>query len=118
VKPEEGLMIWSDNMIIPNLATHQGNAEKWIDYYYDPEVAAKLAAYVWYISPVDGAQQAMEKVGPDLVKAGLIDDVASMVDNQLIFPSEDYLKSTHSFMALDEATMRQYEGDFSDVITG
>lgn len=118
VKPEEGMMIWADNMLVPNLATHQGNAEKWIDYYYEPEVAAKLAAYVWYVTPVAGAQQAMEKVGPGLVKAGLIDDVDSMVNNQLIFPTEDYLKSTHSFMALQEASMRQYEGDFADVTGG
>ena len=33
-----------------------GNAEKWIDYYYEPEVAAKLAAYVNYICPVEGAR--------------------------------------------------------------
>jgi spermidine/putrescine transport system substrate-binding protein len=118
VPPEEGLMIWSDNMIIPNLANHQSNAEKWIDYYYEPETAAKLAAYVWYVTPVQGAQQAMEKVGPDLVKAGLIDDVDSMVNNQLIFPTEEYLKSTHSFMALDEAKMREYQGDFADVTGG
>ncbi|MCW2747685.1 MAG: transporter substrate-binding protein, partial [Nocardioidaceae bacterium] len=44
VTPEEGLMIWADNMLVPNLAEHQANAEKWIDYYYEPEVAAKLAA--------------------------------------------------------------------------
>ncbi|WP_245750173.1 polyamine ABC transporter substrate-binding protein [Nocardioides terrae] len=106
VRPEEGLMIWSDNMIVPNLASHQANAEKWIDYYYDPAVAAKLAAYVWYVCPVDGAQAEMEKVDPTLV------------DNPLIFPSEDYLKATHVFMALEEATMRQYEGDFNDVISG
>jgi len=118
VPPEEGLMIWADNMLVPNLASHRANAEKWIDYYYEPEVAAKLAAYVWYVTPVQGAQQAMEKVGPDLVKAGLIDDVASMVENQLIFPTEDYLKSTHTFMALDEAKIRQYEGDFADVTGG
>jgi spermidine/putrescine transport system substrate-binding protein len=46
VTPEEGLSLWSDNMLIPNLATHEANAEAWIDYYYDPEVAAKLAAWV------------------------------------------------------------------------
>jgi spermidine/putrescine transport system substrate-binding protein len=57
-------------------------------------------------------------VGPDLVKAGLIDDVASMVENQLIFPTEEYLKSTHSFMALDESQMRDYKGDFDDVTGG
>ncbi len=52
VAPEEGQMIWSDNMLVPNLATHQTSAEEWINYYYEPEVAAKLAAYVWYICPV------------------------------------------------------------------
>ena len=56
VTPEEGLSLWSDNMLVPNLATHQANAEKWIDYYYEPEVAAKLAAWVNYICPVKGAQ--------------------------------------------------------------
>ena len=79
VTPEEGLSIWSDNMLVPNLATHQANAEKWIDYYYEPEVAAKLAAWVNYICPVKGAREEMEKIDP------------SLVDNQLIFPDEDTL---------------------------
>lgn len=106
VAPEEGQMIWSDNMLVPNLAGHQGNAEEWINYYYEPEVAAKLAAYVWYICPVKGAQEAMEKVDP------------SLVENQLIFPSAESLKTMHSFMALEEFQIRAYEGDFADVIGG
>ncbi|AXT85252.1 ABC transporter substrate-binding protein [Aeromicrobium sp. A1-2] len=101
--PEEGIMIWADNMLVPNLARHQANAEKWIDYYYEPEVAAKLAAYNSYICPVKGGQAAMEKVDPE------------QVDNELIFPSEQTLSQTHRFMALDEAEMRTYEGDFADV---
>ena len=80
VVPEEGLSLWSDNMIVPNKAEHRGNAEKWIDFYYEPEVAAKLAAYVNYICPVEGARDAMVK----------IDD--SLVDNPLIFPSEEDLE--------------------------
>jgi spermidine/putrescine transport system substrate-binding protein len=103
IPPEEGIMIWADNMLVPNLATHQANAEQLINYYYEPEVAAKLADYNSYICPVKGAQQAMEKVNPD------------NVDNELIFPSEKTLALTHRFMALDEATMRTYEGDFADV---
>ncbi len=106
VTPEEGLMIWADNMLVPNKATHKGNAEKWINYYYEPEVAAKLAAYVWYICPVKGAQEAMEKVD------------SSLVDNELIFPTEETLLQTHSFMALKEGKQRQYQGDFADVIGG
>ncbi|AWB92783.1 polyamine ABC transporter substrate-binding protein [Aeromicrobium chenweiae] len=103
IPPEEGIIIWADNMLVPNLATHQGNAEAWIDYYYQPEVAAKLADYNSYICPVKGAQEAMEKVNPD------------NVENELIFPTSQTLDKTHRFMALDEATMRTYEGDFADV---
>ena len=103
IPPEEGIMIWADNMLVPNLAQHQRNAEQWINYYYEPEVAAKLAAYNSYICPVKGAQEAMEKVDPE------------QVDNDLIFPSEETLARTRRFMALDEAQMRTYEGDFADV---
>lgn len=101
--PEEGAMIWADNMLVPNLATHEANAEKWINFYYEPEIAAQLAAYVYYICPVQGAQEAMEKIDP------------SLVHNQLIFPSEDTLKQTHSFMALKEYQTREYQKEFSDV---
>jgi spermidine/putrescine transport system substrate-binding protein len=103
VPPEEGMMIWADNMLVPNLATHQANAEKWIDFYYDPHNAAKLADYNQYICPVKGAQQAMEKVDPD------------NVENELIFPTEETLKSTHRFMALKEYQTREYERQFSNV---
>ncbi len=106
VAPEEGLSLWSDNMIVPNLATHQANAEKWIDYYYEPEVAAKLAAWVNYICPVEGAREEMEKIDP------------SLVDNQLIFPDEETLSVTFDFMPLDDQQQVQYEGDWSDVTGG
>lgn len=106
VTPEEGLMIWADNMLVPNKATHKANAEEWINFYYEPEVAAKLAAYVWFICPVNGAQEAMEKVD------------ASLVDNELIFPTEETLNVSHSFMALEGKKDREYRGAFADAIGG
>jgi spermidine/putrescine transport system substrate-binding protein len=106
VTPEEGSMIWADNMLVPNKATHKANAEKWINFYYEPEVAAKLAAYVWFICPVKGAQEAMEKVDP------------SLVDNELIFPTEETLSVTHSFQALEGKKDREYRGAFADAIGG
>ncbi|MGH3359600.1 MAG: polyamine ABC transporter substrate-binding protein, partial [Nocardioidaceae bacterium] len=51
VVPEEGLSLWSDNMLVPNKAEHKASAEEWIDYYYEPEIAARLAAWVNYICP-------------------------------------------------------------------
>jgi spermidine/putrescine transport system substrate-binding protein len=106
VAPEEGLSLWADNMMVPNLATHQANAEAWMNYYYEPEVAAKLAAWVNYICPVQGAKEAMEKIDP------------SLVDNKLIFPDDEDLESAFDFMPLTDQQSQQYEGDFNDVIAG
>ncbi len=75
-------MLWSDNMLIPIKAQHKKNAQSLIDYYYDPAVAAQLAAWVNYICPVVGAQEEMAKIDPDLAK------------NQLIFPDEKTLSET------------------------
>jgi len=106
VVPEEGVSLWSDNMLVPNKATHQANAEAWIDYYYRPDVAAKLAAWVNYICPVKGAREEMEKLDP------------SLVDNPLIFPDDEMLATAWDFMALDDRQAQTYEGDWSDVTTG
>jgi len=106
VAPEEGLSLWSDNMLVPNLAEHQANAEKWINYFYEPEVAAKLAAWVNYICPVKGAREEMEKIDP------------SLVDNPLIFPDDETLSNTFDFMPLDDRQTTQFEGDWSDVTGG
>jgi spermidine/putrescine transport system substrate-binding protein len=104
VAPDAGLMIWSDNMMVPNKATHLGNAEQLMDYYYDPTVAAKLAAYVNYICPVRGAQIEMEKIDPDLAA------------NPLIFPDAATLGKTKVFMALSEEQEKTYEQKFQQVI--
>jgi spermidine/putrescine transport system substrate-binding protein len=106
VVPEEGLSLWSDNMLVPNLATHKTNAEKWMNYYYDPKVAAELAAWVNYICPVEGAREEMEKIDP------------SLVDNPLIFPDAEFLDKTFDFMPLTENEAKVYEQDWSDVTEG
>ncbi|MEU9824293.1 ABC transporter substrate-binding protein [Micromonospora chersina] len=104
VVPDSGVMLWSDNMLVPNKATHKANAEELINYYYDPAVAAQLAAYVNYICPVKGAQAEMEKIDPELAA------------NPLIFPDEAMLSKSKVFMALDEKREKEYEAKFQQVI--
>ncbi|MCG5460327.1 spermidine/putrescine ABC transporter substrate-binding protein [Micromonospora sp. MED01] len=104
VAPDSGVMLYSDNMMVPNKATHKGNAEALINYYYEPAVAAKLAAYVNYICPVTGAQAEMEKIDHELAA------------NPLIFPDEALLSKSKVFMALDEKQEKEYEGKFQQVI--
>ncbi|MFZ2015653.1 MAG: spermidine/putrescine ABC transporter substrate-binding protein [Nocardioides sp.] len=106
VVPEEGMSLWADNMLIPNLATHQTNAEEWINYYYDPKVAAQLADWNWYICPVLGAQEEMLKLDKRAAKS------------PLIFPTDKMLENTWGFMALNDQQEIQYERDWADVTSG
>ena len=104
VTPTEGLALWSDNMMVPNKADHLGNAQELMNYYYDPEVAARLAAWVNYICPVKGAEEAMASIDE------------SLVGNPLIFPSADDLEATFAFKNLETKTREAYDKEFNQVI--
>jgi spermidine/putrescine transport system substrate-binding protein len=77
--PEEGAELWSDSLMIPDRAVHKTNAERLVDYYYEPEVAAELAAWVNYVCPVPAAQQVLADSKDK--------DTAALADNPLIFPN-------------------------------
>ena len=88
--PESGGTISGDNFIIPSTASAAGkaNAEKMINYYYDPAVAAEVAAYVNYVCPVKGAQAEMEKIAPELATS------------EYIFPTEKTSSRLNVFRSL------------------
>jgi spermidine/putrescine transport system substrate-binding protein len=79
--PDSGGTISGDNLMIPSTASAEGkaNAEKLINFYYDPVIAAEVAAYVNYVCPVKGAQEEMEKIAPELASSPYIfpDDATS-----------------------------------------
>ncbi len=94
--PESGGTISGDNLMIPSTASADGkaNGEKLINYYYDPAVAAEVAAYVNYVCPVKGAQAEMEKIAPELATS------------EYIFPTEKTSSRLNVFRSLtpDEET--------------
>lgn len=104
VTPESGAYLWSDNMQVPAHSPHKTNAEKLMNYYYDPMVAAKVAAWVNYITPVAGAQEAMKKVDP------------SLVDNELIFPTKETLSNAYSFKTIKWEKLEKLRERFNSVI--
>lgn len=99
--PESGGTLWTDNLIIPVLASHKKNAETWMNFYYQPDVAATVAAYVNYISPVAGAQEAMEQIDP------------TQVGNPAIFPDQATLSRVQVFMPLNDTQQASYASKFA-----
>ena len=102
--PETGGTLWSDNLMVPIASPHKTNAEKLMNYYYEPAVAAQVAAYVNYICPVEGAKAEMEKIDP------------SLVDSPLIFPTAEDLAKVKVFHTLTPDEETTYSESFQKVI--
>jgi len=82
--PDKGGMIWTDNMIIPTDGSSP-TASTYMNFVYDPKIAARIAAYVAYVPPVKGTREILAKTNPDLAK------------DPLVFPDDAVLSKTHQF---------------------
>jgi spermidine/putrescine transport system substrate-binding protein len=102
--PESGGMLWSDNMLVPSTSTHKKNAELLMNHYYDPAVAAEVAAYVNYICPVEAAQPELEKIDPDLAAS------------PFIFPDEATLAKVKVFRSLTADESTKYQAAFDEAV--
>jgi spermidine/putrescine transport system substrate-binding protein len=102
--PEEGFMFSNDNMQVPVGAPHAFTAEKMIDFVYQPEIQADIAAYVNYVTPVKGVKEILAKTDPELAKS------------QLIFPDEETLKRAKIFRDLPPDEDRRLREEFQRVI--
>ena len=106
VVPEEGLVIWADNLLVPAGSVQAEAARLLADYFYRPDVAAQVAAWVNYICPVVGAQEAMEALDPDLAA------------NPFIFPDRSILDRSFQLAPLPAEADLAQRSDFADLATG
>ena len=91
--PSDGGMIWTDNMLIPTGGSVP-TASTYMNSVYDPAVAARIAAYVNYVTPVKGAKEELAKSDPETAA------------NTLIFPDEETLAQVKQF---DNAALENEE---------
>jgi spermidine/putrescine transport system substrate-binding protein len=99
--PDSGYMTSTDNLLIPNKARHKTNAERLIDFYYEPKAAAELAAYINYVCPVDGVKAELEKIDKDAA------------NNPLIIPDKAMAAKSHAFRSLSSKEETEFEAKFA-----
>ena len=104
--PTAGGTLWNDNFLVPIGSPRKTNAETLMNYYYEPEVAAEVAAWVNFITPVVGAQEAAAAIDPELA------------ENQLIFPNEETLSNAYVFRSLSGAEEQKYQAEFQSILLG
>ncbi|MEN3539979.1 spermidine/putrescine ABC transporter substrate-binding protein [Microbispora sp. ZYX-F-249] len=117
VVPQEGGTIWTDNMTIPKTAANPVDAIMLMDFFYDVNVAAHLAEYINYVTPVPAAK---DVIAADAAKASgddkkLLEEVAS---SPLVFPSAEdsaRLRSYVKFKTPQE--QKKFESIFQAITT-
>jgi spermidine/putrescine transport system substrate-binding protein len=84
--PDAGGISSVDTMVIPT-GGDVYTASTFMNFFYDPKVAAEVAAYVNYITPVKGTKEAITEIDP------------ALAEDPLIFPPPDVLENLHEFSA-------------------
>jgi spermidine/putrescine transport system substrate-binding protein len=84
--PDSGGDIATDNMLIPN-GGDVFTASTFMNFVYDPKIAAQISVGCSYISPVKGVKEEAVKLDP------------KAVENPLIFPDEETLSHVVIFDA-------------------
>ncbi|MFL5795024.1 MAG: spermidine/putrescine ABC transporter substrate-binding protein [Actinomycetota bacterium] len=115
VIPKEGAALWTDNMMIPKGAKHPLDAITYMDYVYRPDVAAKLTAYISYITPVPAAKeqlqaQAAKAKGED--KATL----DGLISSPLVFPSPADLSKAKRYRTLSVEEEQVWDRIFQPIV--
>ena len=114
VIPEEGGNRWTDNMCIPVHAEHPTDAHEWIDFVYQPPIAAGITEWVWYESPVS------DGIIRDLIRedARKFDDPAlrELADDTTVWPDEATLARLHGSKNLTEEEEAAWHDLFDPLI--
>ena len=82
--PDAGGMTSVDTMVIPT-GGDVFTASTFMNFFYDPPIAAKVEAYINYISPVKGTKEEIKKIDP------------ALAEDPLIFPTPEVLENIYEF---------------------
>lgn len=112
--PQEGAVLWTDNMCIPKGAKHPLDAMTYMDFVYDPKIAAMLAEYINYITPVPGAKAVIQQ---DAAAAKGDDKtyLEGLVTSPLIFPSSEDYSRLHRYRVLTTAEEKTWNSIFEPI---
>ncbi len=98
--PKEGTNVWFDAMVIPKGAKHKKEAEMFINFMLDPDIAFQNSQEVGYTSPNTEAIRMMREENPEIFEM------------DAYWPSEEVLEKSDVYIDLGE-----YKTIYNDIWT-
>jgi spermidine/putrescine transport system substrate-binding protein len=97
VFPQDGALLWIDNMLVPVGSANPAGAMQVMDFYYRPEIATMVTEWVLYMSPVTGVKDLILKdaqQAKDQNYKGYANKLFGTAESPYLFPDETFLAKT------------------------
>ncbi len=120
VVPDTGALIWATCSEIPAKAEHPRDAHAYMDWYYDPQMAALVTDWVLYMTPVKGVQEIMQAKADDTsMSAGNRTYYQTLATSPLLFPPDDLQAANlHPTPTFTPDQLQTYIEIFDQVVEG
>jgi spermidine/putrescine transport system substrate-binding protein len=114
VFPEDGALLWIDNMLVPQGAENPVDASMLMDYVYQPDVATMIAEWVLYMSPVPETQKLIAADAKKYERfQGYSRKLQETAESPYLFPDQTFLSRTSFGVDLKtDEERREYNGIF------
>jgi spermidine/putrescine transport system substrate-binding protein len=122
VFPEDGALLWIDNMMIPAGAQNPVGAMEVMDFYYDPKVATMVAEWVLYMTPVNGVADLIIKDADQAVEdgyKGYANKLYQTAKSDYLFPGDEFISRTSfGFDPKTQEEMEEWDSIFLPISQG
>ncbi|MGV9422638.1 polyamine ABC transporter substrate-binding protein [Streptomyces sp. NPDC003674] len=114
VIPDEGGLLWTDNLCIPSTAAHPVDALTYMDYAYRPEVAARISETVQFVCPVPAARRVVARDAAAATgrRRTVLDALST---SPLVFPTEADQSKLRRLRVLDQEEEKQWNALFEPI---
>jgi spermidine/putrescine transport system substrate-binding protein len=108
IVPEDGGILWVDNMAIPQNAINPIDAHELMNFVYQPDIAAQIVGWVNYICPVPEAKEILADTK----------GYEAIANSPLVFPTPEMESNLHRYKVLTDEQEAAWNELFGAVIQG
>ena len=108
--PKEGGLLFTDAMGIPQNAANPIDAHAMMDFVYQPKIAAQMAAWINYITPVPEARPILEKSSDSYTR--------QIASSPLVFTTPEMESQLYSYKNLSPDEEQEWNELFNTVLEG
>ncbi|HTW20217.1 MAG TPA: spermidine/putrescine ABC transporter substrate-binding protein [Mycobacteriales bacterium] len=112
--PKEGAVLWTDNMTLLKENRNPVSSMMLIDWYYRPKIAAEVAEYVNYITPVPAAKQFIQ-ADADKASGSNKTTLEQIANSELVFPTAADYSKLYRYRTLNNSELNTWNNIFEPI---